>query len=279
MEPKISIIITCYNEDRYIEKAVGSAANQTYENKEIIVVDDGSNSRTKAVLKTLESKFDILITQENLGTGAARNNGIKAATGEYILNLDSDDFFEPTFCEKAVNILLTSAEIINVTCYAKWFKDDNNSQIFKPSGGGLENFLFKSASIGNSLFPKSAWQKIGGYDQNMSGFEDWEFFIRLHTSGKKTFVIPEILFNYRNSENSRNFKANKKKYILSEYIFLKHSELYKKFYPNLIRHLLSQISNQEAGKIKSKASLEYRIGKILTWPIRKASFVFRLHGN
>lgn len=279
MTPKISIVITCYNEFKHIKKAVDSAISQTYVNKEIILVDDGSDRKTKAVLKTLEPKIDLIITQDNMGAGAARNNGIKAATGEYILNLDSDDFFEPTFCEKAVKILLTNSEVINVTCYAKWFKNDKNFQIYKPTGGGLKNFLFKSASIGNSLFPKSAWQEIGGYDQKMSGFEDWEFFIRLHSSGKKTYVIPEILFNYRNNDNSRNFKANQQKYILSEYIFLKHSEIYKEFYPNLIRQLLSQISNQELGKIKAKASVEYRLGKLLLWPIRKASFIFKMHGK
>ncbi|MDD3722641.1 MAG: glycosyltransferase family A protein [Lutibacter sp.] len=90
----ISIIIPCYNDAQYIEQSVLSALNQTYQNKEVIVVDDGSNAETKAVLKKLAPQITKLITQENQGQSTARNVGIKEAKGEYILVLDSDDFFK-----------------------------------------------------------------------------------------------------------------------------------------------------------------------------------------
>ena len=97
--PLLSIVIACYNDADYIEQAVTSALKQTYANKEVIVVDDGSNSETTAVLKKLEPKITMLITQENQGQSIARNNGIRQATGKYILNLDADDFFETSFCD------------------------------------------------------------------------------------------------------------------------------------------------------------------------------------
>ena len=102
MVPLVSIIITCYNDVQYVEQAIDSAINQEYTNKEIIVVDDGSNDETTALLKSIEYKISNLILQENLGQSVARNNGIRVSTGEYILILDSDDYFESTFCDKAL---------------------------------------------------------------------------------------------------------------------------------------------------------------------------------
>ena len=68
----ISVIIPCYNDHQYVEQAVNSAINQTYKNKEIIVVDDGSDKKTKEVLRNLEDKISLLITQDNQGQSKAR---------------------------------------------------------------------------------------------------------------------------------------------------------------------------------------------------------------
>ena len=71
IKPLISIVIPCYNDWQYVEQAVNSALNQTYPNKEVIVVDDGSNKKTKLVLKTIEPRITKLITQENQGQSTA----------------------------------------------------------------------------------------------------------------------------------------------------------------------------------------------------------------
>lgn len=119
--PTISIVIPCYNDHLYIEQAVNSALTQTYSKKEIIVVDDGSNEQTKAILKKLEPKIELLITQKNKGLSAARNVGIEAGSGELILVWDADDFFKETFCEKAFEIMKNNSRSCKmVTC---WFKD------------------------------------------------------------------------------------------------------------------------------------------------------------
>ena len=97
----ISIIIPCYNDAQYIEQAVNSALNQTYINKEVIVIDDGSNFETKAVLKKLEPKITKLITQENKGQSTARNVGIREAKGNYILQISKGNTTEG--CDVMVN--------------------------------------------------------------------------------------------------------------------------------------------------------------------------------
>jgi glycosyltransferase involved in cell wall biosynthesis len=267
-QEKISIVIACYNDHQYINQAVSSALNQTYENKEIIVVDDGSNAKTKAVLKDLESNLDLLIKQENRGVSAARNVGIEAATGEFILILDSDDFYEETFCEKAVQIFRTNPSIKIVSCYANWFSLNGETLKFQPEGGKLKNFLINSAAL-SVMIRRSEVLAIGGYDENMhGGYEDWELYLRLLKSGGKAEVIPEFLFNYRNKKNSRNKKANRKKYEILEYIYKKHADIYKEHFDFFIHEWLKSIRKSEAFKQQVMDSLDYKIGNKLLKPFR-----------
>ncbi|MCM4154700.1 glycosyltransferase [Gramella sp. AN32] len=270
MSSKVSIIIPCYNDHEFIEKSVNSAIVQSYPNKEVIVVDDGSNNKTKAVLKKLESKIDHLITQDNLGVSSARNRGIKSSSGKYILNLDSDDYFESEFCERAVTEFQKDQDIEIVTCFANWFRNEKEYKLFKPRGGGLKNILVNNVAMGSSMFLKERWQDVGGYDETMvDGYEDWEFYIRLLKDGGKAMVIPEILFNYRNKVKSRNDNANSLKYELRQYIYLKHSELYKDHFKSFVIHMMNMMRKEELDKQKSLESLEHKLGERILWPFRK----------
>lgn len=273
----ISIIIPCYNDADYVEQAVQSALEQTYSNKEIIVVNDGSDAKTKVVLKKLEPKINKLISQANLGLSAARNNGIKASNGRLILVLDSDDFFERSFCEKAEQIYRKNYPKYKIiTCQAIRFNHQGNIDVFTPEGGALRNFLFCNSAIGNSLFSKEDWKEINGYDEKMKrGYEDWEFFIRLLHKGGSAYVIKEPLFNYRQKEISMRKNANTIKYDLWKYIYLKHAGLYKEHYEFLIKHLLNQIQIEEKTKLEREKSIDYRIGKTLLFPVRKIKKFFK----
>ncbi len=269
---RVSIIIACYNDAEYVSQSINSAYNQNWDNKEIIVIDDGSNKETKEVLASLNSKIDLLITQKNMGVSAARNNGIEGSIGKYILILDSDDFFEPTFCEKAIQVFQNNSDIKIVTCYSKWF-DNLNHLIFKTKGGYLKDILISNIAMGSSMFLKKDWQLVGGYDQSMlEGYEDWEFYLRLLKSGGKAEAIPEVLFNYRNKKNSRNKKANKNRYKLLQYIYLKHSDVYKKHFSFFIQEWLENVSKSEAYKQHVMDSLDYKVGNKILKPFRLLGF-------
>ncbi|TYA71415.1 glycosyltransferase family A protein [Seonamhaeicola marinus] len=268
-EPLLSIIVPCYNDVEYIEQAIDSVINQTYSNKEIIIVDDGSNAETKLVLKKLESKINQLITQENKGQSTARNIGIEEAKGVYILVLDSDDYFEPTFCEKAVNTFLDYSRVKLVTCYSNLIYENKRKGVFKPSGGTLKDVLKKNVAMGSAMFKKSDWSYVEGYDEMMRrGFEDWEFYIRLLARGGEAFVLKESLFNYRKRQNSTTSKANRNKYDLLTYIYIKHKELYIEHFEGFVKHLLSRIEREEHEKTKNTLRLEYRIGYTILKPLR-----------
>lgn len=274
--PLVSVIIPCYNDWEYIEQAVDSALNQTYVNKEVIVVDDGSNVKTKKIINKLQSKITKLITQENKGQSTARNAGIKAAKGEFILVLDSDDFFEPTFCEKAIPIFLQNTKVKIVTCQAYCLYQDKAKDIFIPRGGIIDNFMYCNDALGTSIFKKEDWLLCGGYDERMrNGFEDWEFFIRILKEGGTAEVIQEPLYNYRKRYSSTTSIANSKKNELLKYIYIKHKELYVNDFENFTVNLLNKISFEELQQKKILMGKEYKIGYFFLLPLRKIIRFFK----
>jgi glycosyltransferase involved in cell wall biosynthesis len=274
---KVSIVIACYNDAQYIGKSVQSALNQTYPNKEIIVVDDGSNEETKAVLKKLESQITKLITQVNQGQSIARNNGIKVATGDYILNLDSDDFFEPTFCQKAIAEFQKDDEIKIVTCHANRFVKTGNIDVFVPNGGGLNNFLFSNSALGSSMFRRKDWETTGGYEERLPvlGFEDWEFYIQILKLGGYCFVINETLFNYQMRDGSITKRIRYEKLNKYNLIIKKHKELYIENFDSLIENFIYRLEREEFEKIKNTQRLEFRIGKNILKPLRWIKSIFK----
>ena len=268
--PLISVVIACYNDYEDIEVAVTSVLKQTYNNIEIIVVDDGSDIKTKEVLKKLEPQITKLITQENQGQSIARNNGIKQAKGIYILNLDSDDFFEPTFCEKAINQFEIDKETRIVTCLANRFSKKGGSDIFTPRGGTIDNFLFSNSAIGSSMFKREDWKKCGGYEEKLPilGFEDWELYINILKKGGYTHVLHEVLFNYQVRENSTTDRIKNQKLDKFKHIIFKHKELYKNNFEGLIENLVNRINKESHEKVKNTNRIEFLIGKSLLKPLR-----------
>lgn len=267
--PKVSIVIACYN-DPYVVKAVESAQNQSYKNREIIVVDDGSKPAIKKILADLRTSIDILIVQENQGQSIARNNGIKKATGEYILNLDSDDYFEESFCEKAVKIFEEEDGVKIVTCKARRFNRAGDIDIFTPRGGDLNNFLFSNSALGSAMFKKCDWQKSGGYEEDLPilGYEDWEFYISLLKSGGSAYVIPEVLFNYQVRKGSTTSRIQHLKHEKLKEIILKHSSLYRENFSSVLEFLISKIDRVEKEKVIKLNSLEFKIGKFFLRPVK-----------
>lgn len=275
MIKKLSIVIPCYNDPLFISQSIDSALSQSYGNKEVIIVDDGSNLETKEIIDSFNSRIDLLITQQNKGLSAARNEGIKQAKGDYIIVLDSDDYFAPTFAEKAINIIRSKESCKIVTCQARRFDQEGTIDIFTPIGGDLQNFLFQNSAIGNSLFKKSDWFEIGGYDENMTmGFEDWEFYIRLLELGGYAHVIKEPLFNYRQKNISMRKEANQVQFEIWEYIFKKNRRLYIKHHDKLIENYTKVLRKERNQLLKLKVSKEYIVGSLFLRPLRFLKNIF-----
>jgi glycosyltransferase involved in cell wall biosynthesis len=225
--PLVSVIIPCYNDGHYLDDAVNSARRQTFEDIEIIIVNDGSTD--KATITKLESFNDPLITvlhKENGHLSSARNHGIRHAKGDIIVTLDADDKFEKTFIEKGVDILRQHENVGAVTCYLKSF--GLKKYKWKPLGGDIINFLYRQESCASAMFRKSCWESVGGYDERMKrGYEDWEFWIRITAKGWRVEVVKEFLLNYRVTEKSMFLtEAEPRRQEIVNYIMEKHRELY-----------------------------------------------------
>ena len=198
-QPLVSVMIPYYNCKPYIAEALMSIDQQTYDNIEIIVVDDGSNPEHAAYLQNyLIDKSNIqLIKQVNQGVAAARNLAAEYAKGKYFLFLDADDMILPTYIEKCVALLESQPNCKLVYPEAEFFEAQAGKWVIP------EYQDFQSLLLGNK-FPSSVsmhrsadYRIIGGFDESLQTHEDWDYWIRLLENNGKVHKIPEVLFLYR----------------------------------------------------------------------------------
>jgi len=273
--PLVSVVIPYYNSHDYIKQCLESVLLQSYSNIEIIVVDDGSDSKSSAVLEHFRSNINVLLKQENKGQSTARNVGIQKAKGEYIFVLDSDDYLGKPFFDKSVQLLMSDSNVKLVSCYANLVYPDGSVALYKPKEGVIKDFLFNNQVLGTSMFRKKDWLLCGKYDESMrKGFEDWEFFIRLLNLGGNCVVLPEIGYNYRKRLISTTSNANKIKYDLLKYIYFKHTDLYKENFIDFVTFLLKKIEREEIEKSKMYDRIEYKVGNAILRPIRLLKKIF-----
>lgn len=224
--PPYSVVIPCYNHGEFLDEAVDSALNQTHPPAEIIVVDDGStDTQTLQVFGNLKARGITVLHKQNGHLSSARNYGIGTAAHAFILVLDADDRFHPAFAEKALPLLESDPVFGTITPGYRLFGAASGE--YYPTGGSACDFLVINNSCGNVMLRKSAWLAIGGYDENMkSGFEDWEFSIRLTKSGWRVGAIAEVLFDYRIKQESMYTLARSKGPEIFDYILKKHADVY-----------------------------------------------------
>ncbi|PWB82312.1 MAG: hypothetical protein C3F11_12580 [Methylocystaceae bacterium] len=212
--PLVSVCLTHYERPNLLRKAIERILEQTYDNIEILIVDDGSRrSDAHSYFDELESKqrrFPIkIIRSANRYLGAARNLAASHARGEYILFHDDDNLAELDEIEIFVRAAIASGNEILTSQYWMFNSNDGDAWPQKkklayfPIGiGGVFSFFRNRFGDANALIEKNAFERIGGFTELRGvGWEDWEFFLRAYIQGAKMGVVPEPLFNYRVSAN------------------------------------------------------------------------------
>lgn len=230
-QPLVSIIVPCYNQEKYILECLDSVKAQTYSNWECIVIDDGSIDNTKQLIQSyIQNEKRIKYHfQQNTGVSIARNNAIKMSSGKYILPLDGDDKIGNSYIEKAVGQFENNDKLTVVYCKVELF--GNSSGSWKLPNYSFELLLNRNVFFCTALFKKADFDKTNGFDPLMKvGLEDWDFWITLLSNGGQVYQINETLFYYRIVKNSRNssFDENKEREI-RQYVYNKHKLLYDKY--------------------------------------------------
>jgi len=200
---RVSVVIPCFNAGAFLEEAVQSALAQTWDDLEVVVVDDGSaDPATTALLDNASWPRTRIIRQANAGPAAARNAAIGAATGEYILPLDADDRIAPTYVEKAHQVLQARPEVGIVYCKAERFGAASGPwdlPAYSVRELAIDNVIFVT-----SLFRRADWERVGGFnEQLLHGVEDYDFWVRIVGMGREVVQLDEPLFHYRVQAASR----------------------------------------------------------------------------
>lgn len=197
----ISIIIPCYNGERFLAESIDSALGQAYAFKEVIVVDDGSSDSSPAIMAAYGERIRV-VRQPNAGLSAARNAGIRVASGKLFAFLDADDYWAPDFLAKMVQAIeINDAGI----AYCGW----QNVGLLGPRG---EPFIPPDYQVmpdkieqlvGSPRWPvhaaivqRDVVMDVGGFDPKWKSCEDFAFWIRTATR-HRIVRLPEVLAFYR----------------------------------------------------------------------------------
>lgn len=225
--PYVSVVIPCYNHGHFVDDAVDSLLKQTWQDFEIIIVNDGSTDpETNNFLAAYQRpKTRILNLERNVGLPAARNAGIREARGRYICCLDADDKLQETYLEKALVVMEINAGVSFVWSWTQVFGSE--SRVWYAPQFDPEKMLFYNLLNPPAVFRRSAWEKVGGFYEAMrDGFEDWEFWVRLTGHGFRGHRISEKLILYRRVGYSFAQRAAEKKEALFTQIKENNAALY-----------------------------------------------------
>ncbi|SHI77210.1 Glycosyltransferase involved in cell wall bisynthesis [Cruoricaptor ignavus] len=268
MTQKVSIIVPCYNQENFIRETLQSVLDQTYEKWECLVIDDGSQNNSAAVIKSFAEKDDRIkyFYQENAGVSAARNNGLRHATGKYLLMLDGDDVLNPRGVEEAVEEFEKDPELLVVFSDTTSFGEG----IEPKSSNSAPQFGLKEILLTNMLHTSSMFQRKDAegvfYDEPLGQpRQDWDYWIRLFTKNRdRSSNVKKIdyqIYRYRKHPKSAHDLSKKDPARIKRaeiLIFENHKDVIYEFYPSYYR-ALSRMLFYEQKLEKIYSSKPYKI--------------------
>ena len=260
MSVQFSIVIAFYNQKAVFQETLDSILNQDFTDYEVVVINDGSSEEHTNWVSKYTNAFDQvrLIHQENTGPGSARNRGIEASKGQYIIFLDGDDLMAKGALQAFHTAVQKNkgSDVIISDCSFFGVKQEIKHQYLPtfPQLLAFNNMIIcaavKRALLGDQIRFDAKMDRIG--------LEDWEFWIQCLKKGAQFSHIPQVLFNIRTSENSRTTNtANLKKKEAFKIIYSNHAELVQLHLEGLI------LENRQL-----KNSINTKIGDVVLTPYR-----------
>lgn len=238
--PKVSIVMPAYNSRAHIVESIGSVINQTYQNWELIVIDDGSSDDTFEIVNEL-SKIEPRIKlskQKNQGIGATRNNGYGLSSGSWIAFLDHDDLWQARKLEEQIAASASNPDF-DVIFSGGWFFFNNNLEelteyrtvygTFNNSEMYLRQLEENYIATLSVMVKRSVIDKIGPWDERklIQGCDDYDYWFRMAKANAVFYGVEEHLFYYRKHDN--NYSNDGVKMFVAE-----ANVLVKNFDPNIL---------------------------------------------
>lgn len=250
-KPTVSVILPTYNRAHLVGRAIQSVLDQTYQDFEIIVVDDGSRDNTEEIINGFtDTRIRYVKHQKNKGGSAARNTGIKLAKGKYIAFQDSDDEWLPEKLEKQMKAFKKASDEVGVV-YTGFHRIKDGITYYVPSDditkkeGNIHNTLLYGNFVTTQVAVVNAecFKKVGMFDESLPRLQDWELWIRISKYYNFSCIDePLVKSFYQEDSISSNSVAlhtayklilkkhfqdfNKDKYILAHYYFVMGQQLY-----------------------------------------------------
>lgn len=242
----ISVIMPCFNAEKYLREAIDSVMRQTYTNVELIVVDDGSTDNSLDIARSYGDRV-ISIKQTNKGPYPARNMGLRVSKGEFITFLDADDYWCSDFIEKLHAALCNSDAVL---AYCGWqnigLKGGSGKPYIPPdyeSGNKVELFLLHAAPwpIHAALVRRSALEELGGFSERLFSCMDYELWLRIATSRPIRRVNEALAFYRHHSKGqitSKKSRQAKNVWFVKRNFIKQYPELVSDISPSKLRQLV-----------------------------------------
>ena len=220
--PVISVIIPVYNGEKTIEETIASLLQQTYSNWELIVIDDGSSDRTPILIQDILAQHPqiqgSLVSYPQTGACASRNRGAALAQGKFLAFLDADDVWTADKLELQLEALQNSPGAKVAYSWTDYI--DITGKFLYPGGhatyqGNVYEYLLLSNFLengSNALICRDAFRNVGGFDESVTGVDEWDLFIRMAQQSEfscEFVVIPQVQVFYRLSNQSLSARIDR----------------------------------------------------------------------
>ncbi|SFM93127.1 Glycosyltransferase involved in cell wall bisynthesis [Formivibrio citricus] len=279
-----SIVLPTHNRAELLQRAVNSVLGQKFRDFELVIVDDGSSDGTREWLASLaEDRIRILRHETPRGASAARNTGIRAATGEWIAFLDDDDEYWPEFLERHHALIQQHPEAGwhwsgirrhfwhsdgQVECRDQvWLEADTNKR-----------YLTQLAASYGLLIRKTLLEQVGGFDESMPVAEDLDLLFRLETAGHIGMPVPEVLLNiHLHAGASLSRGRNYQRFVDSYRILVKKNQSFLERYPQLWQHYHDSLVGHlyRIGDHQAARRLVWQIFRRAPWKLAGIGKLFR----
>lgn len=222
---RISVILSTYNDEKYIAEAIESVLNQTYKHFEFIIVDDGSTDNTNRIIKSFDDERIVLVEKKNTGLINSLNYGFSVSKYNWVIRMDGDDICYPNRFEMLMSRISDNVAVIGSNCT---LIDSSGKIIGRTKNplttkGIIRNLLLMLPSVFHSstLINKEIFNETAGYDKLMHVAEDYDLWLRMSLKGEIINVEDELMY-YRMHESNISKKKAEIQLLNSQIAFVKY---------------------------------------------------------